>query len=127
MSSAKRPRTKIAVHESSGNVFEDLGIPESSELSAKADLAIGIAEAIKKRGMTQVKAAVLLGVSQADISDLVRGKLKGFSTERLIRFLNVLGKDVAIVVSERPRARIGTYRVIKGSPRTPIPVVRDKR
>ena len=130
MSGERKPRAKKAspsIHESSGNVFADLGLPESSELLVKAELAVGIVQAIEKRGVTQAKAASVLGVSQADISDLVRGKLKGFSTERLIRFLNALGRDVAIVVSEPRRARAGTYRVIKQSRRTPVSIVRDKR
>jgi len=46
----------------------------------------------------------LLGVSQPKISALRNGQLDGFSTERLIRFLNVPGRDVHIVVTARPRS-----------------------
>ena len=72
---------------------------------------------IEERGLTQARAAERLRVTQADVSDLVRGKLKGFSTDRLIRFLNALGRDVEIVVHRRPRdtKRVGRTRVSEGS------------
>ncbi len=104
----KSPRAAIPVHASSGNVFEDLGIPESAEALAKAE----IAARIEKRGLTQAKAAQLLHVTQADVPDLVRGKLKGFSTERLFRFLKALGQDVEIVIHERRSSRAGWLRVV---------------
>jgi hypothetical protein len=50
-------------------------------------------------------AAKIPGIDQPKISALLRGKLTGFSTERLIRFLNALGRDVEIVVKERPRSK----------------------
>jgi hypothetical protein len=36
---------------------------------------------------------------------LARGRLAGFSLDRLVRFLVLLGNDVKIVVKERPRSR----------------------
>ena len=48
-------------------------------------------------------------MSQPKISALRSGPLDGFSTDRLIRFLNMLGRDVRIVVTKprsRPRARL---------------------
>jgi predicted XRE-type DNA-binding protein len=111
-----RARTGTAgtlVREGSGNVFEDLRVADSAEALAKAELASQIASAIAERGLTQAHAAELLRVDQADVSDLVRGKLKGFSTDRLFRFLNALGRDVEIVVRGRARAqRLGRLRVL---------------
>ena len=102
------------VREGSGNVFEDLRVPDSGEALAKAELAAQIALAIADRGLTQTRAAELLGVNQADVSDLVRGKLKGFSTDRLLRFLNALGRDIEIVVHTRRQARkLGRLRVLE--------------
>ena len=95
---------------SSGNVFADLGLPHPAELQAKADLAFEISQAIADRGLTQFQAAELLGIDQPKISALVRGRLAGFSMERLYRYLNALGKDVEIVVRSLPanrRARPG--------------------
>lgn len=93
---------EIPVEESSGNVFADLGFPEAEEELAKAMLSRQIHKAIEERGLTQVRAAEVLGVSQPDVSKVVRGAVGGFSLERLTRFLNALGKDVEIRV--RPKA-----------------------
>jgi len=90
---------------SSGNVFEDLGLPESDELMAKAALAHQIASIAKHRHLTQVETARILETTQPKVSDLFAGKLAGFSMERLIRFLNALDRDVEIVVSPKPRSR----------------------
>jgi len=92
----------------SGNVFADLGIPNPEEALAKAELAHKIAELIRKRGLTQKRAAELLEVDQPKVSALVRGQLAGFSLERLMRFLLLLGQDIRITVqkSSRPQARV---------------------
>ena len=89
----------------SNNVFADLALPDAEEMLAKAELARQIITVIGKRRLTQVRAAELLGIDQPKISALVRGKLAGFSLERLIHFLNLLGRDVQIVVKAKPRNR----------------------
>ena len=88
----------------SGNVFEDLRHPRAAEALAKAELARKIAELIAKRRLTQAAAAELLNVDQPKVSALVRGRLAGFSLDRLVRFLVRLGSDVEIVVKPRSRA-----------------------
>ena len=89
----------------SGNVFADLGLPKAEEALAKAELAQKIAVIIERRRLTQAQAAQLLGVDQPKISALRRGRLSGFSLERLVRFLILLGSDVEIIVKSRPRSR----------------------
>jgi predicted XRE-type DNA-binding protein len=90
---------------SSGNVFADLGLPRPEEALAKAELAHKISGIIRARRLTQGRAAEILGVDQPKISALVRGRLSGFSIERLLRFLMLLGHDVEITVKSRPRSR----------------------
>jgi predicted XRE-type DNA-binding protein len=92
------------VHLSSGNVFADLGIPDAEEYMAKSKMAVQIFQIIKNRRLTQAAAGKLLGITQPKVSALLNGRLDGFSTERLFRFLNTLGCDVQITVS-RPRSR----------------------
>ena len=87
-----------------GNVFEDLGHRRPAEALAKAELARKIAELIARRRLTQAEAAELLNVDQPKVSALVRGRLAGFSLDRLVRFLVQLGSDVEIVVKPRSRA-----------------------
>lgn len=95
----------------SGNVFEDLGHPRPAEALAKAELARKIAALIAKRGLSQAAAAEMLQVDQPKVSALVRGRLAGFSLDRLVRFVVLLGSDVEIVV--KPRARTaGPARVL---------------
>ena len=89
----------------SGNVFHDLGFPDAEELRIKAELAMEISEVIESRGLTQVQAAEVLGVDQPKVSALVRGRLDGFSLERLYRFLNSLGRDIQITLRDIPKNR----------------------
>ena len=98
---------------SSGNVFEDLGLSEPADRLAKAELARKIAEIITKRHMNQADAAKLLGVDQPKISNIMNGRLSGFSLERLIHFLNLLGREVQIVVKQKPRSQaMGGLKVV---------------
>ena len=92
---------------SSGNVFADLGLDAPEEALAKAELTAKISEIIEAKGLTQAAAAKVLAIDQPKVSALLRGKLTGFSTERLIKFLNALGRDVEIVVKDRSRRRVG--------------------
>ena len=105
----------IEVTESSGNVFADLGLPDAEEALAKAEIASRICDIIAQRKLTQRKAAVVLRVDQPKVSALMRGHLEGFSSERLFRFLNALGRDVEIVIRpKRPGTKRGRTRVLVG-------------
>jgi predicted XRE-type DNA-binding protein len=101
----KKGSRDAEVHDSSGNVFEDMGLPDAEERLAKAELARVIRREIDDRDLTQTEAARLLGISQPDVSDLVRGKLARFSMERLERFLNALDLEVRIQIGPRPRGK----------------------
>lgn len=97
-SKPKDNRQPAGVIPSSGNVFADLDIPNPSLSLAKANLAHRIAELVHQRKYTQVQAAELLGVTQPKVSELIRGRLQGFTLDRLLKFLNRLGQDVEISV-----------------------------
>jgi len=93
------------IHDSSGNVFEDMGMRDAEERLAKAELARIIRAEIRDRGLSQTEAASLLGIQQPDVSDLVRGKLSRFSISRLERFLNALDREIRIQVGPRPQGK----------------------
>jgi predicted XRE-type DNA-binding protein len=97
------PKRKLDYVISSGNVFADLGVPNPEEALAKAELTNKIAVLIRERKLTQAKAAKLLGIDQPKISMLLRGHLAGFSLERLMRFLLLLGQDMRITVQASPQ------------------------
>src|SRR6266849_7188483 len=103
----------IGVEQGSGNVFADIGLAHPEERLAKAELAIRIATAIRALRLTQARAAGVLKIDQPKISRLLRGQLSGFSTERLMHFLTLLGRDVEITVKPAPRSRRqGHLRVV---------------
>ena len=82
----------------SGNVFQDIGVPNPEEHLVKAQLVFRIDGIIKKRRLKQVEAADLLGIRQPDVSKILRGEFRQFSVERLMGFLVALNQDVEIVV-----------------------------
>lgn len=104
---------KERVTRGSGNVFAELGLPQPEERLAKAALARELARLIRAGGLTQKAAAERLDIDQPKVSHLLRGRLAGFSTDRLMGFLTALGRDVDIVVRTPPRSRRrGRMRVI---------------
>ena len=91
----------------SGNVFADIGVRDPEDSRLRADLAFKIAQLIKKRGLRQAEIAEILGVDQAKVSKLVRGRISGFSSDRLLGYLTALGCRVRIDIKEtRARGRI---------------------
>ena len=88
---------------SSGNIFADLVLENADELLLKAEIVSEIARLIKLKKLTQAKAATLTGTAQPDLSNLLRGKFRGFSIERLMLMLTAFGRDVDVVV--RPAAK----------------------
>ena len=91
---SKRPTVTLG----SGNVFADIGLPDSEGELFKAELTYQIAKQIKALALTQAQAGVRLGLSQPDVSRLMNGRRSGFSTDRLLALLTALDLDVDIVV-----------------------------
>jgi transcriptional regulator, XRE family len=96
----------IKITASTGNVFEDLGFTNAETMLLKAELSRKISSIIQHKHLSQVQAANLLGVDQPKISALMKGKLSGFSVERLFRFLTILGRDVRILIKPKSRKRL---------------------
>lgn len=86
---------------SSGNVYADLGLADPEERRAKAHLMRLIATEIERQGLSQAEAGQRAGAAQSDISNIVRGRGRTYSLERLFEILHGLGGGVSIV------ARIG--------------------
>jgi predicted XRE-type DNA-binding protein len=62
----------IEIEKSSGNVYDDLGLPDAEEMFVKARLATKISEIIKHRHLTQQEASKILGMPQSKISNMQR-------------------------------------------------------
>lgn len=111
--SVKKPsKDDTSVIQGFDNVFEDLQLPDAAEALAKAQLAQRIDQIISDRKLTQTEAAKILHIDQPKISALRRGRLEGFSTERLLRFLVALNQDVEITIRERPQKARRQARVV---------------
>jgi len=96
---------EITATRSSGNVFEDLGFEDADEMALKSDIAYVISTIIENRGLTQAQAAQILGINQPKVSALVRGRLSGFSLDRLFRFLTALDRNVEVSVTPKPETQ----------------------
>lgn len=96
-------RKALELELSSGNVFADLGLAEADEHLIKAGLVVKIDRIIRQRHLTQAAAAQLIGIDQPKVSAMLAGQFRGYSVERLMRFLVALGHDVEIVVKPRKR------------------------
>ena len=105
---------ETAVHDSSGNVFAELGIEDSEEYMAKSALAAEILRIVQRRRLTQAEAARLLGIRQPKVSELLGGRLDGFATDRLLRFITRLGYDVHIRVSKARARTQGHVQITAG-------------
>jgi predicted XRE-type DNA-binding protein len=91
-----RKKGEIQHERSSGNVFEDVGLPQ--DYLAKAAIVARIDEIIVERKITQAKAAELMGLDQPRVSLLLRGKLNLFSLEKLLTLVSLLGNRVEITI-----------------------------
>ena len=104
---------RAPVTRGSGNIFRDLGFSgeRSAELILKSGLLQALQETIRGRRWRQVEAATHLRIDQAKVSKLLNGQMAGFSVERLVHFLSLLGQDVEVTVKKSPRGqRYGTVR-----------------
>ncbi len=99
--------TRSTVIKGSGNVFRDLGFSDekSAELNLKSSLLQTLQETIKGQDGKQVETAEKLGIDQAKVSKLLAGHMAGFSIERLVHFLSLLGQDIEVKVRRAPHGR----------------------
>ena len=124
---ARRPdRREVddVVETTTDNIFEDLGLPDAQTRLAKAELSRSIRRVLAAKGWKQREAAEVLGLAQSDVSDLIRGKLKRFSMERLHTLLMRLGADVRIDVEEPTLVSAGrptSYAVREGAQQASAP------
>lgn len=86
------------VTEGTGNVFADLGLPDSADRQTKTRLAMEVNGVLKARRIKQTDAAGILGIPQPKVSALANYRLDHFSVEKLMSFLNLLECDVEIVI-----------------------------
>src|SRR5947209_2449405 len=97
--SRENPMANKPDHEiSTGNVFADLGVPNSEEALAKADVAAQICRLVTERGGPSEQTARRMGIGLTELTWLQRGRHDRFSIERMRQFLAALQRN-------RPRAK----------------------
>lgn len=97
--------THIDHRQGTDNVLFDLGFDDAEELSAKTALALKFNELIDQRGLSQIEAARITGMTQPKISQVRRYKLQNISLERLMQALVSFNQRVEIVVRPARQAR----------------------
>ena len=92
-------KKKVEIEEGSGNVFADLGLKDSDELFARAQIGFCVHKIVKARKLKQKEIARLLGIAQPEVSHLMNGHYSRFTTDKLLNFLKRLDRKVTIQIS----------------------------
>lgn len=100
----------VKMDKGSGNVFADLGYRDAETHKVKAGLVRRIEKLIDARGLTQVEAADILGMSQPDVSKMLRGMFRTMTIDRLMDCLLALGEDVEIIAKTPKRSSAAPKR-----------------
>ena len=94
-----KKRRPIEFQESSGNVFADLGLKDSDQLLARAQIGFYVFKILEDKKLKQREIAEVLGIAQPDVSHLMNGRFSRFTTDKLLDFLKRLNRKVTIEVS----------------------------
>ncbi len=98
-------REPAEIHETAGNIFADLGLPDAGDHFLKAQIVAELYRHTTERKLTQAKAGTLMGISQPEVSRLSKGHFREYSIERLIDFLTAFNLDVEIVAKPGAKAK----------------------
>ena len=88
----------IEITQSSGNVFEDLELPDAENLKLRAQLMIEIEQYIEQHGLTQREAAKRMHTTQPRINDIVHGRIEKCTIDRLVNMLAAVGHHISLSV-----------------------------
>ena len=94
---------KLKTVRGSGNVFADLGLPNSDVEQTKALLAAEIIRILGEEGLSVRAAERRTGVAYTDFSRIRNVDLDRFTIDRLMKVLNKLDRRVDVRLSVTPR------------------------
>ena len=92
---------KIKAEAGSGNIFADLGLKDSDELFARAQIGFCVYKIVQGKRLKQREIADVLGIAQSDVSHLMNGHYSRFTTDKLLDFLKRLDRKVTIRIAPR--------------------------
>jgi predicted XRE-type DNA-binding protein len=78
------------------NIFAHFGIEDATELHAKMQAVIFVKEEMERRGLIAAELARASGLSESNLSEILRFKFERYSIERLNKVLAVVGKKVFV-------------------------------
>jgi predicted XRE-type DNA-binding protein len=96
---------------SSGNVFADIGFDNAEEMLLKSELVRQINHITKDRELNSGQIKDLLHLDEEMLSNLSRGSLTELTLENLFRYLNILGRDLEVVLKPRSTNSQGKLKV----------------
>ena len=88
----------IEIEENSGNIFADIGFADAAKMQLKAKLALSLHKIIGQEKLSHKNIAGRVGLTQLELSSLLRGRFKGISEGKMIQCLAALGCDIDIVI-----------------------------
>jgi predicted XRE-type DNA-binding protein len=94
-----KKRKPIKFEQGSGNIFADLGLRDSDQLLARAQIGYYVFKILEDRKLKQREISDILGIAQPDVSHLMNGHFSRFTTDKLLDFLKRLDQKVTIEVS----------------------------
>jgi predicted XRE-type DNA-binding protein len=106
---------KIAYEVGGSNIFEDLGVADPGENLARATIARQIERLLNDLSLTQTEIGKRLKLPQSAVSRLMNGRYRDFSTDRLMRILLRLGRDIEITIRPTPKRRTEGHLTVKAA------------
>ena len=89
------------LEESSGNIFADLGLENADEMLMRGKIGIQVIRLLRQRDLKQREIAELLGISQSEVSHLMKGEFQRFSEGKLLMFLKRMDKEITLHIRSR--------------------------
>lgn len=93
--------SETTIRRGSANLFSDLGYGDPDTHLLKAQFVNRMIGIIRDRNLTQAGVAQLTGLSQPDVSRLLKGQFREMSVERIMKVLTRLGCEIDIVVRSK--------------------------
>lgn len=96
----------------SGNIYQDMGVPDADVRQLKAILATEIIKTLDKKGLSVRKAQSLTGIDAGDFSRIRNADFRRMSVERLMTIINRLGSRVEVAVTLRRRPAVASHAAL---------------
>lgn len=91
---------KIEAFEGSDNIFADIGLDNADEMLARAKIGVEVLKILAERKLKQREIALVLGIKQPEVSQLMNGNFHRFAEGKLLGFLKKLDRQVTLVINQ---------------------------